>query len=266
MVQGKYCRCKVKVIILAGGWGSRLGPLGELIPKPMVYVGNRPILWHIMKTYSSYGFNEFIIALGVKGQVIKEYFYNFEALNNDFTINLSSGEVSYHNKHGENDWKVTLVDTGINTLKGGRIKRLEKYLDDVNMITYGDGVADIRLDKLLEFHSNHGKLVTFSGVHPSGRFGEFEEKNNQVISFKEKPLAGNAFINGGYMVFNKDMLDLLTSDEKCDFETDVLGHLAHRGEVMVYKHKGQWACMDHERDVAHLNMLWNEDKAFWKIW
>ena len=238
----------MKVIILAGGWGTRLGQIGELVPKPMVYVGNRPILWHIMKTYSYYGFNDFIIALGVKSHVIKEYFYNYEVLNS------------------EKRWKVTLVDTGLNTLKGGRIKRLEKYLDDVNMITYGDGVADIPLDKLLEYHQDHGKTITFSGVHPSGRFGEFEEENNQVISFREKPMAGNAFINGGYMVFNRNLLEHLTPDENCDFEVGALEKLAHLGEVMVYKHGGQWACMDHERDVAHLNKLWNEGKAFWKVW
>ena len=256
----------MKVIILAGGWGTRLGQIGELVPKPMVYVGNRPMLWHIMKIYSSYGFNEFVIALGVKGYVIKEYFYNFEALNNDFTVDFNSGQIEYHSKHDENSWKVTLVDTGLNTLKGGRIKRLEKYLDDVNMITYGDGVADIPINELLQFHQNHGKTITFSGVHPSGRFGEFEEENNRVISFKEKPLSGNAFINGGYMVFNKNMLDLLTPDEKCDFEVGALEDLAQRGEVMVYKHDGQWACMDHERDVTHLNKLWNENRAFWKVW
>ncbi len=256
----------MKVIILAGGWGTRLGQIGELIPKPMVYIGNRPILWHIMKIYSSYGFNEFVVALGVKGQAIKEYFYNFEALNNDFTIDLDTGEVIYHNKHNEMGWKVTLVDTGLNTLKGGRIKRLEKYLDDVNMITYGDGVADIQIDKLVEFHRSHGKTVTFSGVRPTGRFGEFEEKDNLVTSFREKPLSGNALINGGYMVFNKDMLGLLTSEESCDFEIGALEELAHRGEVMVYKHPGQWACMDHERDVAHLNTLWNKNEAFWKVW
>lgn len=256
----------MKVIILAGGWGTRLGQIGELIPKPMVYIGNRPILWHIMKIYSSYGFNEFVIALGVKGQAIKEYFYNFEALNNDFTIDLDTGEVIYQNKHDEKGWKVTLVDTGLNTLKGGRIKRLEKYLDDVNMVTYGDGVADIPIDKLVDFHRSHGKTVTFSGVRPTGRFGEFEEKDNLVTSFREKPLSGNALINGGYMVFNKDMLGLLTTDENCDFEIGALEELAHRGEVMVYKHSGQWACMDHERDVTHLNSLWNKNEAFWKVW
>ena len=256
----------MKAIILAGGWGTRLGQIGELVPKPMVYIGNRPVLWHIMKTYSYYGYNEFVIALGVKGQVIKEYFYDFEALNNDFTIDLKDSSIKYHNKHDETDWKVTLVDTGLNTLKGGRIKRLENYLDDVNMLTYGDGVADINIEKLVRFHNTHGKTVTFTGVHPSGRFGEFEDVDNLVHSFNEKPSSGKAFINGGYMVFNRNLLDHLTTDEKCDFEIGALEKLAGMGEVMVYKHDGNWECMDHERDVAHLNKLWNENKAFWKVW
>jgi glucose-1-phosphate cytidylyltransferase len=256
----------MKVIILAGGWGTRLGPMGELIPKPMVYIGNRPVLWHIMKIYSLYGFNDFIIALGVKGQVIKEYFYNFEALNNDFTIDLNDSTINYHNKHDETNWKVSLVDTGLNTLKGGRIKRLERYLDDINMVTYGDGVADIDVSKLVNFHKSHGKTVTFTGVHPSGRFGEFEEVDNLVSSFKEKPTSGKTFINGGYMVFNRNLLDHLTTDENCDFEIGALEQLAKQGEVMVYKHDGQWECMDHERDVVHLNDLWNSNMAFWKTW
>ena len=208
----------MKTVILAGGWGSRLGILSELVPKPMVYVGNRPILWHIMKTYSHYGYNDFVIALGVKGQIIKEYFFNFESLNNDFTIDMNSGNIKYHNKHNEIDWKVTLVDTGLNTLKGGRIKRLEPYLcDSINMLTYGDGVADIDINKLIEFHKSHGKTVTFTGVHQSGRFGEFEEKNNQVINFQEKPDQEKTFINGGYMVFNQNLLSYLSTNKKVEF-------------------------------------------------
>jgi glucose-1-phosphate cytidylyltransferase len=257
----------MKVIILAGGWGSRLGQLSELVPKPMVYIGNRPVLWHIMKIYSHYGFNDFIIALGVKSHVIKEYFYNFESLNNDFTIDMDLGNITYHNKHNESNWTVTLVDTGLNTLKGGRIKRVENYLDhEINMVTYGDGVADIDIINLVKFHKSHGKTVTFTGVHPSGRFGEFEEKNNQVFSFKEKPSHGKAFINGGFMVFNRNLLDYLTVDEDCDFEFNALEKLATSGEVIVYKHEKQWECMDHERDVDHLNSLWNNNKAFWKVW
>ena len=167
----------MKTIIFAGGWGTRMGQLTELVPKPLVLIGSKPILWHIMKIYSHYGYNDFLIALGVKGYIIKEYFYNFQALNRDFTVDLSSGELTFHNKHQEIDWKVTLIDTGIHTLKGGRIKRLEHYLeDDINMVTYGDAVADIDINALIDFHKSHGKILTFTGVHTSGRFGEFEEK------------------------------------------------------------------------------------------
>ena len=257
----------MKTIILAGGWGTRLGQLSESIPKPMVYIGNRPILWHIMKIYSYYGFNDFIIALGVKGHIIKQYFYEFEVLNNDFTIDLAKSEVTYHNKHNESDWEVTLVDTGINTLKGGRIKRVEEYLDDnVNMLTYGDGVSDINLRELIDFHNSHGKTITITGVHPTSRFGELDDTDGQVHSFVEKPKASRSYINGGFMVFNRNLLDHLTAGEDCDFEHGPLEKLASKGEVMVYKHDGNWECMDHERDVEYLNKLWSENKAFWKIW
>jgi len=256
----------MKTIILAGGWGSRLGQLSESIPKPMVTIGNKPVLWHIMKTYSHYGFNDFIIALGVKGDIIKDYFYNFESRNNDFTADLSTGEIVYHNKHNESDWKVTLVDTGLNTLKGGRIKRLEKYLtEEVNMITYGDGVSDINITELINFHKSHGKTITITGVCPPSRFGEIVEDHGKVLSFNEKPQTSVGLINGGYMVFNRNLFEFLTEDEDCDFELNALEKLALQGEVMVYKHEGQWECMDHERDVAHLNSLWN-NKAFWKKW
>ena len=257
----------MKVIILAGGWGSRLGQLSESVPKPMVAIGNKPVLWHIMKIYSYYGFNNFIIALGVKGSIIKDYFYNFESRNNDFTIDLSSGDINFHNKHNEYDWKVTLVDTGLNTLKGGRIKRLEKYLtDDINMITYGDGVADIDIKKLVEYHKSHRKTITIAGVHPPSRFGELNEKRGKVLSFEEKPQTSIGLINGGFMIFNKTLLDYLTPDENRDFEFNALERLAKKGEVMVYKHEGQWECMDHERDVDHLNSIWVNNKAFWKKW
>ena len=257
----------MKVIILAGGWGSRLGQLSELVPKPMVLIGNKPILWHIMKIYSYYGFNDFIIALGVKGHVIKNYFHNFELRNNDFTVDLSSGDIKYHNKHNEYDWKVSLIDTGLNTLKGGRIKRLEKYLtDDINMITYGDGLADINIKSLVEYHKSHGKTITVTGVHPPARFGELEEKNGRIISFEEKKQTSVGLINGGYMIFNRNLLDHLTPEENCDFEFGTLEKLTNSGEVMVYKNAVQWECMDHERDVVHLNKLWNENKAFWKVW
>lgn len=219
-----------------------------------------------MKIYSHYGYNDLIIALGVKGHVIKEYFYNFKFSNNDFTIDLGKDEVTYHSKN-EVSWKVALIDTGFNTLKGGRIKRVEKYLDDdINMLTYGDSLADININKLINFHKSHGKIITISGVHPTARFGELDDTNGRVHSFSEKPKSSKSYINGGYMVFNRNLLDYLTPDEDCDFEYGPLENLAKKGEVMVYKHTGQWECMDHQRDVVYLNKLWNEKKAFWKIW
>jgi len=256
-----------KIIILAGGWGSRLGQISEVIPKPMVLIGGKPILWHIMKIYSYYGFNDFIIALGVKGQVIKEYFFNFEAINNNFTVNLHTNEVTYHNKHDEAKWKVTLVDTGLNTLKGGRIKRVEKYLDgEINMLTYGDGVGNINIQSLLKFHKSHNKILTLTGVNTPPRFGELTEKDGNILSFKEKPRTSVGIVNGGYMVFNKKIFEYLSEDENCDFEFGALENLAKAGEIMVYKHTGAWDCVDHERDIHYLNKLWNEKKAFWKIW
>jgi glucose-1-phosphate cytidylyltransferase len=256
----------MKTIILAGGYGTRLGNITEAIPKPMVKIGNKPIIWHIMKIYSHYGYKDFIISLGYKAEVIKEYFYNYDIYNSDYRINLGTKEINLINNQEEADWIVTLVDTGLDTLKGARIKRLEKYLDDINMITYGDGVADINIANLIEFHKSHNKILTITGVHAPARFGEIIEKNNKIISFQEKPELSGGSINGGFMVFNKKLLDYLTIDEKCDFEKGPLEKLAQKGEIMLYKHPGKWACMDHERDVVYLNKLWNENKAFWKVW
>ncbi|MCL4107821.1 UNVERIFIED_CONTAM: hypothetical protein GTU68_027206 [Idotea baltica] len=255
----------MKVVILAGGYGSRLGHVTELIPKPMVEVGGKPMLWHIMKTYAHYGFNDFVIALGYKGNVIKDYFYKLHNYNCDFTVNTATGNISYHNK-GTDDWNVTLVDTGIDTLKGGRIKRLEPYLDDVNMLTYGDGVTDLNISELVSYHKNHGKIVTLTGVRPPSLFGEVLEKDGLVLSFEEKPQTSKGLINGGYMVFNKEMLSFLTSDQDCDFEFGPLERIADKQEVMTFKHKGFWECADTVRDVNHLNKLWKTGKAQWKVW
>ena len=257
----------MKVVILAGGWGTRLGRLTELIPKPMVKIGKMPILWHIMNIYAKYDYKEFIICLGVKGEVIKDFFYHYNMLNSDFTVDLSNGNIDFFNNINNHDWKITLVDTGVDTLKGGRIKRIEKYLDSgTNMLTYGDGVADIDISKLIEFHKSHGKTITITGVHAPSRFGELIESEGQVVNFIEKPQMSVGLINGGFMVFNENLLDYLTLDENCDFEKGPLEKLSKEGEVMVYKHDGSWECMDHERDVVHLNNLWNQNKAFWKVW
>ena len=255
----------MKTIILAGGYGSRLGHVTELIPKPMVEVGGRPIIWHIMKTYAHYGFNEFVIALGYKANVIKDYFYRLQSYNSDFTVDTATGEIVYHNNNLDH-WKVTLVDTGVETLKGGRIKRLEKYLDEVNMLTYGDGVCDIDIEELVNYHKSHGKLVTITGVKPPSMFGEVIEKDGLVHSFEEKPQTSKGLINGGYMVFNKKMLDYLTIDVNCDFEFGPLEKLASESEVMTFKHNGFWECADTVRDVNHLNKHWETQKAQWKVW
>ena len=235
----------MKTIILAGGYGTRLGDITKKMPKPMVRIGNKPIIWHIMKTYSQYNHKDFILSLGYKQKEIREYF----------------------NSHHEPGWKVSLVNTGLNTLKGARIKRLEKYLDDdLTMATYGDGVANINIDELVKFHKSHGKILTITGVCPPARFGEIIEKDSKVISFREKPQSLVGLINGGFFVFDKRLLKHLTEDENCDLEREVFEKLAKSGEVMVYKHSGEWACVDTERDLKHLNKLWAEKKAFWKTW
>jgi len=257
----------MKTLILAGGYGSRLGNITENIPKPMVTIGEKPILWHIMKIYSHFGFNEFVILLGYQGAKIKEYFFNYHLTNNDFTINLADNKIQYSISNNIEKWQVTLVDTGLDTLKGGRIKRAEQYLDDdVNMLTYGDGVADIDIEKLAAFHRSHGKTVTLTGVRPPSRFGELMIKDGQLLSFEEKPQVSSGMINGGFMVFNRNLLSLLSPDKTCDFEFGVLENLAKKGEVMVYQHHGFWECVDTERDLNHLNKLWNDNKASWKLW
>lgn len=255
----------MKVVILAGGFGSRLGHVTELIPKPMVEIGGRPIIWHIMKSYAHFGFNEFVIALGYKGNVIKDYFTNIQAYNSDMTVDTATGKITYHNASAD-DWKVTLVNTGLNTLKGGRIKKLEPYLDDQNFLTYGDGVSNVDINALLAFHNNHGKTVTITGVKPPSMFGEVIEENGLVQSFEEKPQTSKGLINGGFMVFNKSMLDYLEDSEDCDFEFGPLERLAEGKQVMTYKHNGFWECADTVRDVNHLNKLWREGQAKWKLW
>ena len=257
----------MKVVILAGGYGSRLGNLTNSVPKPMVQIGGKPIMWHIMKIYAHYGIKEFIICLGYKGNVIKDYFLHYDTNNNDFTVDLSNNSVEFHNDHDEIDWKVTLVDTGVDTLKGGRLKRIEKYLDeDTNLLTYGDGVSDIDIKELIDFHNKKEKMVTISGVHPPARFGELIAEGDILTEFEEKPQTSQGLINGGFMVFNKSLLEHLTEDENCDLEAGIFEELATQGEIAVYKHNGYWACMDHERDLHYLEDLWKKNQAFWKVW
>jgi len=256
----------MKVVILAGGWGSRLGNLSEQIPKPMVEIGGKPILWHIMKIYSSYGFNDFVIALGVKGHLIKDYFLNYESYNLNITKDFTTGSVKYHEGSMEN-WKVTMVNTGINTLKGARLKLIEPFLDEeTNLLTYGDGLADINIKESIDFHFKHNKTITLTGVRPSARFGELSEENGIVKSFEEKPKMLSGLINGGFMIFNSKIFDHLTTNQNCDLEYGAFESLAKKDEVMVYKHKSLWQCMDVEQDVVHLNKLWDKGNPFWKVW
>jgi glucose-1-phosphate cytidylyltransferase len=258
----------MKLVILCGGLGTRLREETEFRPKPMVNIGNRPILWHIMKIFSYYGYKDFILALGYKGDMIKNFFYHYEIMNNDVTIELGKPEnVCIHQSHDEIGWRITLVNTGNNALKGARLKRVEKYIeDDTFMVTYGDGLADINIEKLLAFHRSHGKLATITGISPASRFGELKVKNNQVISFSEKPDKSEGLINGGFFVFNRRIFDYLSANDDCDLEIGALEQVAHDGELMVYKHKGFWACMDTLRDMDYLNRLWKEHRAAWKLW
>lgn len=257
----------MKTVILAGGLGTRLSEETEFRPKPMVNIGTQPILWHIMKIYAHYGLKDFIIALGYKGKMIKEFFFNYEYLNNDFTIELGTRSTRIHPIHHEDGWRVTLADTGDKTLKGGRLKRIEKYIaDNTFCVTYGDGLADIDLKALIEFHKKHGKMATITGVNMASRFGELKIKGENVTRFREKPNDAPGFINGGYMVLNRGIFDRLSDSEDCDLENGLFEELADEGELMVWKHPGHWACMDTLRDVEYLNNLWNADKAFWKIW
>lgn len=257
----------MKLVILAGGYGSRLKDLTSMVPKPMLEVGEKPILWHIMKIYSYYGINDFIICLGYKGNIIRDYFLNYDNINQDFTINLGDKNIEYHNLHSEKNWNVTLVETGLDTLKGGRLKKIEKYLDeDINLLTYGDGLANININDLVNQHKNSNKLITISGVRPPSRFGELRIEGDDIISFEEKMQTSSGFINGGYMVFNKELLNYLTEDENCDLEYGIFEEISKQGKMGVFQHKGQWGCIDNERDLVNMNKMWKEGRAFWKIW
>jgi len=258
----------VKVVILCGGLGTRLREETEFRPKPMINIGGKPIIWHIMKTYMHYGHHEFILSLGYKGEMVKEYFYHYELMNNDVTLTLGHPErTRFQSTHEENDWIITLADTGIETLKGARLKRVEKYITDAEfMVTYGDGVSDINIERLIEFHRSHGKLATVTGINPASRFGELKINGNQVESFMEKPQNDTGLINGGFFVFKREILDYLNADKNCDLEIGPLEKIAKDGQLMVYKHTGFWACMDTLRDMDYLNKLWDENKAAWKLW
>jgi glucose-1-phosphate cytidylyltransferase len=253
----------MKVIILAGGFGTRLSEYTESIPKPMVTVGGKPILWHIMNTYAKFEHKDFYVALGYKAEAVKEYFLNYRTLNSDFTVDLSNGGVVAHQQDVV-DWKVTLVDTGLNSMTGGRVRRMQDFIgDETFLLTYGDGVADVDLDALVKFHKSHKKMVTVSAVHPSARFGELDINNNVVTSFKEKPQVTQGWINGGYFVIEPKFFDLIEGDDTI-LEKEPLEKVAQMGELMSYQHDGFWQCMDTKRDRDLLESLWETDNAPWK--
>lgn len=258
----------MKVVILCGGLGTRLREETEFRPKPMVNIGVKPILWHIMKIYAHYGHKDFILALGYKGDMIKNYFCHYELMNNDVTIELGKPEqICIHQGHEESGWRITLADTGEKSLKGARLKMVEKYIaDETFMMSYGDGIADVDLNALLAFHKSHGKIATLTGINPMARFGELKVVGDQVTHFSEKPKNGSTLVNGGFFVFNRKILDYLTEDAFCDLEVGPLEQIAKDGQLMVYKHMGFWACMDTFRDMEYLNKLWDDDQAKWKIW
>ena len=257
----------MKVLILAGGFGSRLGEETGLKPKPMIEIGGKPILWHIMKIYSSYGFSEFVILLGYKGYIIKEYFANYFLHQSDVTIDLRDNSMEIHKNMAE-PWRVTLLDTGLNTFTGGRVKRAQDMIGKESfMLTYGDGVSDINIRELVNFHKSHGKAITMTAVMPEGRFGALDiQIDNSISNFREKPKGDGSWINGGFFVCNTEVFDYITDGDSSIFERKPLEDLAKNGEMFAYKHHGFWRRMDTMRDKEILLKLWDENEAPWKVW
>lgn len=261
----------MKAIILCGGMGTRLREHTELRPKPMVEIGGRPILWHIMKLYAFHGITDFILCLGYKGHIIKEYFLNYEAMNSDFTVCLGqpSAVCLHGTSHCEDGWRVTLADTGETTMTGARLLRAAKYLDDRDqefMVTYGDGVSDVNLRALHEFHWQHDRLATMTGVRPASRFGELECDGTRVLAFREKPQVGQGLINGGFFCFRRRFLDYLSDDPACVLERLPLEKCAADGELRLFEHLGYWQCMDTYRDWENLEKQWQRGEAPWYVW
>lgn len=257
----------MKVVILAGGLGTRLSEATHMIPKPMVEIGGKPILWHIMKTYSNYGFNEFVICCGYKAYIIKEWFANYFLHTSDVTFDLANNTMELHDCKAEN-WKVTLVDTGVNTMTGGRIKRIQKYIgNEPFLLTYGDGVADLNIASTLEYHKSKGKLLTVTAYKPDGKFGALDiDANGDVISFTEKPAGDGVWINAGYFVCQPEVFNYLTEGDNTIFEKHPLENLAREGQMTSFIHRGFWKPMDTLRDNAELNAMWDSGQAPWMVW
>ncbi|WP_345993690.1 glucose-1-phosphate cytidylyltransferase [Sulfurimonas sp. HSL-1716] len=257
----------MKVLLLAGGFGTRLSEETDIRPKPMVEIGGKPILWHIMKIYSHYGFNDFVVLLGYKGYYIKEYFANYFLHQSDVTIDLKNNNMEILNNSSE-PWKVTLIDTGLNSMTGSRIKKAQQYVGNESfMLTYGDGVSDVNIAELVKFHKSHGKALTMTSVQPEGRFGALNITDDfQVTHFKEKPKGDGGWINGGFFVCEPKVFDYIIDNESTVFEQAPLQNLANDGEIFTYKHKGFWKPMDSLKDKNDLNQLWDEAQAPWKVW
>lgn len=255
----------MKVVILAGGMGTRLSEVTDVTPKPMVEVGGRPILWHIMNIYAHHGHTEFLLALGYKQEVIKDFFLKFRAFSSDLTIDLAQNQVTSKNERAPN-WKIHLVDTGLHTHTGGRVKRLKEWIgNETFMMTYGDGVSNVDISRLVAFHKSHGKLATVTGVHPAARFGEMVVDGGRVVEFKEKPQTGTGWINGGFFVLEPKVLDFIDGDAQ-PFELDPMTRLVSAGQLMTYLHDGFWQPMDTLRDKRLLDSLWEKNEAPWKVW
>jgi glucose-1-phosphate cytidylyltransferase len=258
----------MKVVILAGGLGTRLSEETDIRPKPMVEIGGKPIIWHIMKIYASQGFTEFVVCLGYKGFYIKEYFANYFLHQTDVTINLGTNQMDFHHSESEN-WKISLLDTGKDSMTGGRIKRIQPFIgNEPFMLTYGDGVADIDINKLVDFHHTHGKLMTVTAIQPSGRFGalELDEEGSRVKSFYEKPKGDGVWINGGFFVCQPEVFDYIKQGDQTIWEQEPLQNLANDGQLEAFRHEGFWQPMDTLKDKQDLNEMWNKGTARWKIW
>lgn len=258
----------MKVVILCGGKGTRIREETEFRPKPLVHIGKMPILWHIMKIYAHYGFKDFILCVGYKGNMIKDYFLHYKAINNNFTVQLGDHDnIIFHDTHDELDWRVTIIDTGMEAQTGSRIKKVEKHIDsDLFMVTYGDGIANININELVKFHQVHNKTGTITGVHPPSRFGELMVKNNQLVNFNEKPQVRRGLVNGGFFVFHRRFLEYLSEDDNCYLEREPLEKLTSEGNLMIYPHDDFWQCVDTYRELQLLINLWNLPNPPWKVW
>lgn len=258
----------MKTVILSGGFGTRIRDVADDIPKPMITIGSYPIIWHIMKLYSHYNCNDFILCLGYKSHTIKNYFLNYNNLKQDFTLNLHTQEIQRLGSGDAEQWNITFAETGLNAYTGARVYRVKKYLEkeEYFALTYGDGVSDVNIEELVRFHKSHGKLMTVTGVHPPGRFGELEIDNDQVVGFNEKPQSTEGWISGGFFICSKGVLDHLTPNEDLIFEREPIENITKDGQLMVYKHEGFWHPMDTSREYQLLNSLWDDGKAPWKVW